>query len=300
MPIHVKLALATILWGGTPTIGRYLAHYEAAELITFGRFVVASIFLFVVASKQQNLFARFALSDLPLYVALGLTGICMHNVLMFWGLEHADATRGSIIMGFISIMVAVMEFIFFGIRLSKLAVGGIVIGFLGLAIVVSEGKLGEVFTQGVGFGDLLLLGSALGWAIYSVISRPVLSRITPLDLTAFACITGTLLLIPMLAQDLPTAKTMMLDPMALGLISLSGLFATGFGYMWYYEGVKLLGSVGTVMYVNLIPIVGVVIAGIALHEIPSLAATLGGVFVVAGVILVNRENSNQKPLSDQD
>ena len=290
MPIHVKMAIATVLWGGTPTIGRYLAHYEAPELITFGRFIVASVFLYVVASKRENLFKRAQIRDMPLYLALGLTGICLHNVLMFWGLEYADATRGSIIMGFISIMVALMEFIFFGIRLSKHALIGITLGFIGLAIVVSEGKIGALLAGNVGFGDLLLLGSALAWSIYSVISRPVLDRVSPLDLTAFACITGTILLVPMIAQEFAVAGEMLVDPMAVGLIFTSGLFATGFGYIWYYEGVKILGSVGTVMYINLIPIVGVVIAGIALHEIPSLAATLGGLCVVAGVVLVNKQN----------
>ena len=292
MSIHVKLALATVLWGGTPTIGRYLAHYEAPELISFGRFIVASLFLYLVASKRGSLLARLELRDIPLYLALGLTGICLHNVLMFWGLEHADATRGSIIMGFISIMVALMEFVFFGIRLSKIALAGITLGFVGLAVVVSEGNLKLMLAGQIGFGDLLLLGSALAWAIYSVISRPVLERISPIDLTAFACITGTIMLLPIVMQEFSVATEMLSDPFAVGLIFISGLFATGFGYIWYYEGVKLLGSVGTVMYINLIPIVGVVIAGIALHEIPSLAATIGGACVVAGVILVNRQNTH--------
>ena len=291
MPIHVKLALATVLWAATPTIGRFLAHYEAPELITFGRFIVATIFLFIVASKNGNLLNRMQMRDIPLYIALGLTGICLHNVLMFWGLEYADATRGSIIMGFISIMVAVMEFVFFGIRLSKHALIGITIGFVGLAIVVSEGNFTTIVSGKIGFGDLLLLGSALGWAIYSVISRPVLDRVSPIDLTAFACITGTILLIPLVFQNPDVAGKMLVDPLAVGLIFTSGLFATGLGYIWYYEGVKIVGSVGTVMYINLIPIVGVVIAGIALHEIPSLAATLGGACVVAGVILVNRQTT---------
>ena len=274
MSIHVKLALATVLWAGTPTIGRVLAHYEAPEVLSFGRFFAASIFLYFAASRTGNLFARAKLRDIPLYLALGVTGICLHNVLMFWGLEHADATRGSIIMGFISIMVALMEFVFYGIRISRLAICGIALGFIGLAFVVGNGDLGTLLAGQVGFGDLLLLGSALAWAIYSVISRPALERLSALDLTAFACITGTIMLIPMVLQDHAIAAAMIVDPLAVSLILVSGLLGTGFGYIWYYGGVQLLGSVGTVMYVNLIPIIGVVIAGIALHEIPSAAATV--------------------------
>ncbi|MEM7467989.1 MAG: DMT family transporter, partial [Pseudomonadota bacterium] len=281
MSIHLKLALATLLWGGTPTIGRMLAHYEAPELITFGRFVVASVFLYIVASKNENLLRRATLRDLPMYVLLGLTGICMHNVLMFWGLEYADAVRGSIVMGFISIMVAVLEFIFYGVRLSGIAFAGIGLGLIGLAFVVSNGDLFALSADAIGFGDLLLLGSALGWAIYSVISRPILDRVSPLDLTAFACMTGTVLLIPMVIADQAVAASMIFDPEAVLLILISGLFGTGFGYIWYYEGVKILGSVGTVMYINLIPIVGVIIAAIALREIPNAAATIGGILVIS-------------------
>ena len=288
MSIHLKLAIATILWGATPTIGRVLAHYESPELLTFFRFLTASIFLYLVASKKESLFTRFQLGDLPLYLFLGLTGICLHNVLMFWGMEYADATRGSIIMGLISVMVAILEFVFYGIRISTLALVGIGLAFIGLAIVVSDGNIGELLTSGMGFGDILLIGSALSWAIYSVISRPVLNRVSALDLTALACMTGTLMLVPMLFKDLDIAADMITDPTAITLIGISGLLGTGIGYIWYYEGVQQLGSVGTVMYVNLLPVTGILIAAITLHEVPTIAAIVGGACVVAGVILVNK------------
>lgn len=293
MSIHLKLAIATVLWGTTPTIGRVLAHYESPELLTFFRFFTASIFLFVVASKKENLLARFELSDLPMYLFLGLTGICLHNVLMFWGMEHADATRGSIIMGLISVMVAILEFVFYGIRISTLALCGIGLAFIGLAVVVSDGNISALLASGIGFGDLLLIGSALSWAIYSVISRPILERVSALDLTALACVTGTIMLVPMLVKDFSVAVDMMTDPVAITLIGLSGLLATGIGYMWYYEGVQKIGSVGTVMYVNLMPVTGILIAAITLHEVPTIASAIGGTCVVCGVILVNRMS---KPL----
>ena len=96
----------------------------------------------------------------------------------------------------------------------------------------------------------------------------------------------------MVVQDIAVATAMLFDPTAIALILISGLLGTGFGYIWYYEGVKILGSVGTVMYVNLIPIAGIIIAGIALHEIPSAAASIGGIGVIAGVILVNRQTNH--------
>ena len=80
--------------------------------VVFGRFLVASAFLYLFAARRGNLWQKLRLSDVPLYLLLGLTGICLHNIFMFWGMEHADATRGSIIMGFISILVALMEVIF--------------------------------------------------------------------------------------------------------------------------------------------------------------------------------------------
>jgi len=302
MSIHLKLAIATVMWGATPTIGRLLAHYEAPELLTFFRFVAASTFLYFAASKHQSLLARLQLRDLPLYLLLGLTGICMHNVLMFWGLEHADATRGSIIMGFISIMVALLEFVFFGIRLSVIALVGIGLGFIGMSIVVSDGNVSSLTSGNVGFGDVLLIASALSWALYSVISRPILQRVSPLDLTAFACLTGTVMLLPMLANNLPTAAAMLTDPTAVVLIGLSGLLGSGIGYLWYYEGVKELGSVGTVMYVNLMPVTGVIIAALTLKESPTVSAIIGGSCVIFGVMLVNRPkrpNGNLSPAKEK-
>ena len=289
--IHLKLAIATFVWGATPTVGRALADYSAAEILVFGRFFVASFFLYLFTLRRGNLFKKLRLKDLPIYLILGISGICLHNVLMFWGVEYADATRASIIMGFISILVALMEFFFFGIRLAAMALAGIGLGFIGVGIVVSDGDIATLLSGEIGFGDLLLLGSALAWAVYSVISRPILERIDAVDLTCIVCVIGTLMMAPFVAQDIAVAKSILSDAFAVSLIVGLGFIGTAIGYIWYYEGVNELGSMGTVMYVNLIPVTGVIIASLALGEVPTISVFIGGVLVVAGVFLVNHKNA---------
>jgi drug/metabolite transporter (DMT)-like permease len=57
-------------------------------------------------------------------------------------------------------------------------------------------------------------------------------------------------------------------------------------FLWYYEAVALLGVVETAIYINFVPVFGVLFAFIFLGESISSSVLIGGAIVLAGVLLV--------------
>ena len=71
---------------------------------------------------------------------------------------------------------------------------GIVLAMSGCLMVVTNGHPTRLLTGEVEYGEWLLLGTALAWASYTLISRRLARRFTPLAMTFGGCFTGWLML----------------------------------------------------------------------------------------------------------
>ncbi len=287
MPIHLKLLAAAIFWGATPTIGRVLAAYQAPLVVVCGRFLVAAAFLLVFAWLGRQ-FARVPRRTWWRFAALGVTGIVLHNALMFKGLESTTASTTSIILALIAIQVVILDVLFYRRLPDAATTAGVVIGFLGTAYVITGGELTALFDIGLGRGELLIFGSGLAWAVYSVLGRDLLQHYSPLLVTTYATVAGVVMMLPFLFERPQVTLAIAADPAALALIAFLGYLGSALAFLWYYQAVVTLGTVGAALYINLVPVFGVLSAALFLGEPLDPALIGGGALVLAGLMLVNR------------
>ena len=293
MPIQAKLLLATVFWGATPTIGRILAVYEAPIVVVCGRFVVAAVFLWwftLVAGKVLRIPRRYWWR----LALLGFSGIVLHNGLMYKGLEYTDATTTSIILALIAIQVVVLDLVIYRRLPDRLALAGVLLAFVGTLFVITDGQLGQIHRIGLGVGELLAFLSALSWAIYSVLGRPLLEEFSPLLITTYATTIGVFMMLPSLFQDTQLTITIFSDGAAVAMLFLLGTIGSALGFLWYYEAVVEMGTVGAAVFINLVPVFGVLSAVIFLGESPNAAVLGGALLVMGGLIMVNRPWSGSR------
>ena len=67
-----------------------------------------------------------------------------------------------------------------------------------------------------------------------------------------------------------------------------GVFGTVIAFIWYNEGIKAIGPARTAVFTNLVPVFGIALGALMLHESILISMVLGGVLVIAGVSLTNR------------
>lgn len=285
--IHFKLIGATLFWALTPIFGRMLAGYSAPYALAFGRFLVATVVLWVFlrASGER---AQISRAHLGAFLLLGLTGVFLHNVLVFMGVEHTEANRANVIFSTITIMIAMIDVLWYRQRLSRGMVGGILLGIVGTAIVVTNGAPWRLLDGAMGLGDGLILLSAASWALYSVLGRPLLKIYSPLTLTFYASLSGTLMLAPFVVLDWAVLPQLASDSKALAMIGFLGVLNSAVGFLWYYQAVARIGAVLTSAYINLVPIFGLLLSAILLGELPNAALLIGGALVLAALWLINR------------
>jgi drug/metabolite transporter (DMT)-like permease len=165
---------------------------------------------------------------------------------------------------------------------------GVLVGIAGTVIVVTDGAPWTLLSGQVSPGDALVLLSALSWALYSVLGRPLLRHYTPLTLTFYASLCGTLLLAPFVALDGATLPAMIRDPRALAMVAFMGVLSSAIGFLWYYEAVARLGAMLPSAYINLVPIFGIMLSAAILGERPTAALLVGGALVLVALYVINR------------
>jgi drug/metabolite transporter (DMT)-like permease len=66
------------------------------------------------------------------------------------------------------------------------------------------------------------------------------------------------------------------------------------GFVWYYQGVERLGPTKAGLFINFVPIFGILSAFLILREQVTFSLAIGAVLVISGVYLTNR-NPKTKP-----
>ena len=71
-------------------------------------------------------------------------------------------------------------------------------------------------------------------------------------------------------------------------IAFTGLFGTALSFLLFYRGVRAIGPARTAVFINLVPVVAVLLGVLLLGESLEAPMLVGGALVVAGVLLLNR------------
>ncbi len=286
VPSHyIKLAAATVLWGGALVAGRVIAASLPPFATAFVRFLVSSVFMVCSLRLREGRIPIPKRNLLVYLVVLSLSGVVLFNYLLFSGLQTVTAGRSSIIFAATPAMVAFMSMIFFRERLSALKVLGIAIAFTGALIAISYGDIRSLFLEPIAAGDLYILGSVVCWVIYSLAGRSAMNRCSPLALLTYVFILGTLLLFPLALWEGSLHAVAYLD--AAGYISILFLSigSAGIAYLWYYEGIYKVGPSKAAIFMNLEPIAAVTFGFLLLGETVSFTILLGGLLVITGVVI---------------
>ena len=272
--IVVKDAIATL-----PPVGFTMLRYGLA----------ATALLAILRWSEGAV--RLPRPDVVRILVLGGLGFGLYQILWTVGLLSIPAGDSALIIASTPVLVAVLAGIIGVDTLTPQKFAGAALSFLGVVVVIAAGV--GVSLSGSAVGSLLTLAAAACWASYTAFAAPVLRRHSPLVLTTWATIGGTLVLLPpgfaQLAAPgaLGPEQSARIVPIVLA-VAFSGLLAAAIANVVVFNGVRLLGPTRIITLQSFVPPMAVVLAFFFLHEAIRPAQVVGGLIIVLGVALTRR------------
>jgi drug/metabolite transporter (DMT)-like permease len=278
--VWVALATVYVIWGST-YLGIEIAGETIPPLFAVAvRFIAAALLLggFTYWRRGRGAFAM----TLPEVGTAVLAGALLPgaNAVLFVAEQHVATGVSALIIGSVPLWIVVLR-VANGDRPPRAAAAAVVVGFVGLALLVRPGG-------GASLGYLLLVvGSAVMWAVGSYLVTRLPMPKDSFAATAVEMLAGGLILLPIgLASTSP-------HPSEFSTRSILGwIYLVTFGsvigytaYVWLLDNAPL-GMVATYAYVN--PVVAIALGALVLGESLTWSVGLGAALVLACVAVVVR------------
>jgi drug/metabolite transporter (DMT)-like permease len=286
------LLLTVSIWGTTFVATKVALRDVPPFTLTLLRFLLASLVLVPLAWLE----GRRGWGERPWGPLLlaGLVGGCLYFGLQNLGLVYTSASRASLILASIPALTALLSALFLREPIERGRALGVVASVSGVVVIVLAGKA-VAHAGGSIVGDLLIGGTALAWATYTVLAKDLEGRATPTLVSAATVGLGGLFLLPvagceLLRHPLPTPS-----PEAWLATGYLGLVASTLPFLLWNYALNKIDASEAAVYTNLVPVVAVLSSMLLLDERLAPAQWVGGAMVLLGVWAASKRS--QKGLS---
>lgn len=274
-------ALGAITYGTNPLFAKplYADGMDAASVL-FYRYVIA-VALFAVVMRLRGDSFKLQLSQLPMAALLGAL-FALSSVLLFESYNYMDVGIASTMLFVGPVYIVLILRAFFGERISLVSVVSILVAMGGIALLCSPGEGANVTALGV----ILVLGSALSYAIYMIMVNKSRLRCLPgTTVTFYSLLLGIWVFgVPLdFYRDLqPVPPTLL----AWGCVAGISIFPTIISLLCVTVAIHKIGSVPVSILGALEPVVGVIVGAAVFGEILTGRVLAGIAFVLLSVIVL--------------
>lgn len=281
-----------MLWASAFVAIRHLGQSFGPGALSLGRLLVGALALGAVLATRS--WVRPTGQEAARLVAIGVLWFGVYNVALNAGERRVDAGTAALLIQLSPLLVAVLAAVFLGERATPALGVGLGVAFAGVVLIASTTS-GSSSGSDTGTGGPDLLGvvlcvvAAAAYAVSLVLQKPLMSRLSALQVTWAACAVGAVVCLPFgpqLAGDLGRAS--LVD---IGWVVYLGLFPTAIAFTTYAYALSHMsaGRLGVSTY--LVPPLTVLISWVLLGEAPPALAYLGGGLCLLGVAITRRRRS---------
>ena len=219
-------------------------------------------------------------------LGLGFCGYYLSSFLDFWGLEYISASLERLILYLNPTLVLVLGWLLYGRKISYQRAVAMAISYCGVLLVFGH----EVSLEGshAAFGALLVLASAISYAIYLSYSGQLVQRMGSLRLAGWATSVACLLCIGQFVLLRPLHEALEVAPAVVWLSLLNAVACTAVPVLLVMMAIERIGP-GLTAQTGMIGPMSTLLMGVVILGEPFNAWVLAGTaLVLSGVFLVTR------------
>lgn len=269
-----------LLSSGTHLIAKATITVLGPLSVALMRFIGASLTLLAFQGVRPGP-QKIAREDVPRFVFLGFLVVPVNQGLFMFGLKNSTPSHASLLYALTPVVVLLLargllkESGFW----DKLI--GVAAAFAGVTVILLDRGLAQEVS--VLRGDAMILVAVFAWALYTVLSKPLLEKYDPMTVTTWCIVAGTGFCLPALFIPGAIPPFTAITPPVLGGLLYLAIGTSVVAYPLWLYALKRLEASKVAITTNTQPILTTLLSWIFFHERFSPGFFLGALLILAGV-----------------
>lgn len=277
---YFNLSLCILLWASIPVVTKkILVELDNLQMLFYSTILSTLVLgVLVVFQKKIKDFKKHNKKDYIVMFLLGFLGNYLYYIFLYGALKRTTASEGFILAYTWPILVLILSFLILKEEVNIKKIIGISISFIGIIIITTKGNPADFNLTSLS-GDILALGGALVFALFSVIGKKYnFDKTISVFIYFFSAL---IFLIPTVSLF---SELVLPSVGVLPWIIYNGIFVNGVSYIFWF---KALENGETYIISNLLyltPFISLIYISIFLNEKILISSIIGLVFIVFGVL----------------
>lgn len=279
----IALIITNIIWGAASPIFKWSLENVPIFIMAYLRFFGASLLIAPFAFKTSLKIHR---SDYWRILGIAFFGITLNITFFFFGLKNAPSINAPIIASAGPIFLIIFSHLFLKEKVGLKTIWGTLISLVGVFIVIARPLIEIGFALNAIIGNIFFVVATLGAVTYTIFSKEILHRYSPITITFWSFLIGTITFFPgFIWQSFQTDWLTALNYQGITGLTFGIVLSSALAYFLYEWGVAKIhaSEVGVFTYID--PVVATVIAIPLLGEVITPLFILGAFFVFCGIFV---------------
>lgn len=292
---HVKLLAVAIIWGVSWVAGKVVVQDFQPFTAGWVRYIIA-VTCFLVFLKLSKQWITPNKDQWRIIIVIGFLSTFLYQAFFMYGMQWTAAGDASLMITFNPLFTAVLAIPFLGEKFDKRLSLGLFLALCGVGVLAWYSPNVDIPMNERLLGDALIGLAALSWAFTTILMKKAMTgenALSPLHLTVWASAVGLLIQTPAVIWEfsqfgLPTNVS---NDAWLWVIFLA-IGSTVLSYVWFADGIKIIGAGRSALYVYLVPIFGILSGWLLLDEKLGVSLVVSFALIVGGVYIAQSKESS--------
>jgi len=278
---------AASIWGGMYVVSKVVLEIIPPFTLVSIRLLLGILTLAIIVSIRG--FTKISREQYLKVVGVGFVGYGISLSLQFLGTKLSSAANGSLVTSATPAFVLLFAWILLKEKITPRRLAALFLATIGVVAVIDprSAQLNpELF-----FGNILLFGAAITWALYSVLVRKITQSLDVLPFSLIAFFGGLPVTIPAAVWELNTTPVGEISLGVVGGVLFLGVISTALAMILWNTAFAVLDASAASLTFFAQPVVGTFLGWLFLDEKISSLFILGGILIGIGLVISSTEKS---------
>jgi drug/metabolite transporter (DMT)-like permease len=283
------LTILSVIWGVAFVAIRIADSVLTPVNLALLRWFIAAAGYIVILPFLGKMKTKFELKDMPRLLIISFANVPLYHLSLNYGETSVSAGLAGLLVSVGPILIVLLSRASLKEKIGRKLSISLIVATSG-AVILSIQQITGPSGSLLGIFEILL--TALAYALFAVLAKPLIGKYGALPIAIRAGALGTLMLLPLLSESFVFQVTKLSVAGWLSILYLS-LLSTVLGYSFFYTLLSR-GAVSKLsIQLYLIPIVSLISGFLILGEQITIYTFIGGAFLLSAIALVTRPETRK-------